>query len=157
MEDVAMALEMLYGVDTGLETSKFYELSRLVRERANHSIPSNRQVVGERLFEVESGIIAGWYHQAIDEHPTELFPYHWDLVGQPPARIVYGKGSGLPSVAVALESLGVEADEEQMRKLVGMIKARALLHKALLPFEEVAEMIAEVTGTVIGKGKKTED
>ncbi len=155
MEDVAMALEMLYGLDTGLDTSKFYELSRLVRERAGHSIPSNRQVVGERLYEVESGIIAGWYHQAIDEYPTELFPYHWDLVGQPPARVVYGKGSGLPSVAVALESLGVEADDEQMRKLVGMIKARALQHKALLPFEEVAELIAEVTGTEIVKGKKT--
>jgi isopropylmalate/homocitrate/citramalate synthase len=154
MEDIALALEMLYGVDSGLDTSKFYELSRLVRERASHSIPSNRPAVGERLFEVESGIIAGWYHQAIDEYPTELFPYHWDVVGQPPARVVYGKGSGLPSVAIALESLGVEADDEQMRKLVGMIKARALQHKALLPFEEVAELIAEVTGTEIGKGKK---
>ena len=43
-----------------------------------------------------------------------------------------------------------------MRKLVGMIKARALQHKALLPLEEVAELIAEVTGTPIAKGKKTD-
>ncbi len=112
-------------------------LSRLVRERAGHTIPSNRPAVGERLFEVESGIIVGWFHECIEEYPTELFPYHWDEVGQPPARVVYGKGSGLPSVMVALESLGIEADEEQMRELVAAIKQRALETKALLPLEEV--------------------
>jgi isopropylmalate/homocitrate/citramalate synthase len=147
MEEMALALTMLYGAEHGLETASFYSLSRLVRERAGHTIPSNRAAVGERLFEVESGIIAGWYHQCIEEFPTELFPFHWDEVGQPPARIVYGKGSGLPSVAVALESLGIEADEEQMRELVAAIKQRALKTKALLPLEEVARIILDVVGS----------
>ena len=39
--------------------------------------------------------------------------------------------------------------------MIDMIKARTLQHKALLPLEEVAELIAEVTGAEIGKGKKT--
>jgi isopropylmalate/homocitrate/citramalate synthase len=147
MEEMALALSMLYGAEHELDTSSFYSLSRLVRERAGHTIPSNRPAVGERLFEVESGIIAGWYHQCIEEFPTELFPFHWDEVGQPPARIVYGKGSGLPSVAVALESLGIEADEEQMRELVGAIKQRALNTKALLPLEEVARIVLDVLGS----------
>ncbi|MGH2981544.1 MAG: pyruvate carboxyltransferase, partial [Solirubrobacterales bacterium] len=133
-------------LELGLDTRTFYALSRLVRERAGHTIPSNRAAVGERLFEVESGIIAGWYQQCVDEFPTELFPYHWNEVGQPPARIVYGKGSGLPSVMVALEALGIEADEEGMRELVAAIKQRALQTKALLPLEEVAELAAEVLG-----------
>jgi isopropylmalate/homocitrate/citramalate synthase len=137
---------MLYGVEHDLDTSHFYPLSRLVQERANHTIPSNRPVVGERLFEVESGIIVGWFHECVEEFPTELFPYHWDEVGQPPARVVYGKGSGLPSVMVALESLGIEADEEQMRELVAAIKQRALQTKALLPLEEVVRLANEVLG-----------
>lgn len=145
MEELALALEMLYGAAHGLDTTAFYGLSRLVRERAGHTIPSNRPVVGERLFEVESGIIAGWYHQCVREFPTELFPYHWDEVGQPPARIVYGKGSGLPSAAVALELLGLDADDEQMRELVAAIKGRALKTKALLPFEEVAKLAEQIT------------
>jgi isopropylmalate/homocitrate/citramalate synthase len=147
MEELALALRMMYDADHNLVTEEFYGLSRLVRERTGHTIPSNRAVVGERLFEVESGIIAGWYHQCIEEFPTELFPFHWDEVGQPPARIVYGKGSGLPSVAVALESLGIEADEEQMRELVGAIKQRALNTKALLPLEEVARIVLDVLGS----------
>ena len=146
MEEMALALEMLYGANHNLDTSSFYSLSRLVRERADHSIPSNRPVVGERLFEVESGIIAGWYHMAVEEYPTELFPYHWDVVGQPPARVVYGKGSGLPSVAIALEHLGLEATDEQMREIVPIIKARALETKALLPLEEVTKIIRDHLG-----------
>jgi isopropylmalate/homocitrate/citramalate synthase len=147
MEEMALALTMLYGAEHGLDTTAFYPLSRLVRERAGHTIPSNRPAVGERLFEVESGIIAGWYHQCIEEFPTELFPFHWSEVGQPPARIVYGKGSGLPSAAVALEALGIEADEDQMRELVAAIKQRALQTKALLPLEEVARIALDVVGS----------
>jgi isopropylmalate/homocitrate/citramalate synthase len=144
MEELALALTMLYGVAHGLDTKQFFPLSRLVRERANHSIPSNRPAVGDRLFEVESGIIVGWFNECIDEFPTELFPYHWDEVGQPPARVVYGKGSGLPSVTAALEALGIDAEEEQMRELVAAIKQRAMQTKALLPLEEVARLASEV-------------
>ena len=143
MEELALALRMLYGVEHGLQTEEFYSLSRLVRERTGHSIPSNRAAVGERLFEIESGIIAGWYERCIDDHPTEVFPYHWDVVGQPPARVVYGKGSGVPSVAVALKALGLSADDDQMRTVLGTIKQRALDTKALLPFEEVARIVSE--------------
>lgn len=146
MEDLALALRMLYGVEYGLETREFYALSRLVRERARHDVPSNRAAVGERLFEIESGIIAGWYEQCIADEPLELFPYHWDEVGQAPARVVFGKGSGLPSVAIACRVLGIDADEEEMRALLAAIKARALETKSLLPLEEVARLVAEHLG-----------
>jgi isopropylmalate/homocitrate/citramalate synthase len=143
MEELALALRMLYAAEHNLDTTEFYGLSRLVRERAGHQIPSNRAAVGDRLFEVESGIIAGWYQRCIPEYPTEMFPYHWDEVGQPPARVVYGKGSGLPSVMLALEALGITADEEEMRELLSAIKARGLDLKSLLPLEDVAAIANE--------------
>jgi isopropylmalate/homocitrate/citramalate synthase len=149
MEDLALSLRMLYGAKHGLVTEEFYALSRLVRERTGHQIPSNRAVVGERLFEIESGIIAGWYAACVDEFPTELFPYHWDVVGQPPARVVYGKGSGLPSVQLALETLGIAAEDDKMRDLLTQIKERALETKALLPFEEVARLVEERLGATV--------
>lgn len=146
MEDLALALEMLYDVDHGLRTEEFYGLSRLVRERAGHTIPQNRPIVGDRLFEVESGIIAGWYARCIEEQPTELFPYHWDVVGQPAARVVYGKGSGLPSVVLALQALGIEAGEEDVRALLAEVKDRGMQTKSLLPFEEVSQLIRRRLG-----------
>ena len=147
MEDLALALRMLYSVEHGLVTESFYALSRLVRERTGHQIPSNRAAVGERLFEVESGIIAGWYERCIDDDPTELFPYHWDVVGQPPARVVYGKGSGLPSVTLAMKALGLDASDDELRNILMKIKERALETKALMPFEEVAIIILDTLKT----------
>lgn len=143
MEDLALALRMLYGASHNLNTTEFYPLSRLVRERAGHLVPTNRAVVGDRLFEVESGIIAGWYERCVDSDPVELFPYHWDEVGQPKARVVYGKGSGLPSVTLALKALGLSAEDEQIRELLASIKERSLRTKALLPFEEVATIVLD--------------
>ena len=143
MEELALALNMLYAIEHNLNMEEFYSLSRFVRERTGHAIPSNRAVVGDQLFEIESGIIVGWYERCIDSEPTEVFPYHWDVVGQPPARVVYGKGSGLPSVELALKALGISAEEEQMRSILGAIKERALETKGLLPFEEIKGIVAK--------------
>jgi isopropylmalate/homocitrate/citramalate synthase len=154
MEELALALEMLYGVKQGLRTEEFYGLSRLVRERAGHSVPSNRAAVGDRLYQVESGIIASWLQHCVEEHPTEVFPYHWRVVGQPAPQVVYGKGSGLASVEIALQTLGLQADDEEKREILQAIKDRGLSLKSLLALEEVAELIADVRrrGAAVGAG-----
>jgi isopropylmalate/homocitrate/citramalate synthase len=150
MEDLALALEMLYGVAHNLRSDEFYGLSHLVRERAGHVVPANRAVVGDRLFEVESGIIAGWYARCVDRCPTEVFPYHWDAVGQPAAHVVFGKGSGLPSIMLALAMLGIDAEPDEVREILAAVKERGLESKALLPFEEVARVIRAHTATTAG-------
>src|SRR6201997_580982 len=94
MEETAMALLTLYGIDTGLKYDKFYSLARLVQELSGHAVPTNRQVVGDSLFQIESGIIASWFENCGVENATELFPFRWDVVGQAPAGVVFGKGSG---------------------------------------------------------------
>ena len=144
MEDTALALRMLYGVEHGLRTEEFYSLSRFVRERSGQQIPSNRAIVGERVFEVESGIIAGWYARCIDDDPLELYPYHWSEVGQSHPRVVYGKGSGLPSMMLACEALGIEADEQALRTLLVAVKHRALQTKALVPLEEIGVLATQI-------------
>lgn len=153
MEDLALALRMLYDVEHGIDTRQFYSLSRLVRERSGHTVPSNRAAVGDRLFEVESGIIAGWYERCIDTTPVELFPYHWSEVGQPKARTVYGKGSGLPSIAVACAMLGINADEPTMRDILADVKELGLRLKGTVPLEEVAAMAVEAVASADGSAR----
>lgn len=143
MEELALALRMLYRVEHALDTRRFFALSRLVRERAGHAIPTNRAAVGDRLFDVESGIIAGWFARCAAEYPTEVFPYHWNEVGQAPGRVVYGKGSGLPSIELALRALSAVASEEEMREMLGRVKRRGLETKTLLPFEEIAQLAGQ--------------
>jgi len=60
MEETVLALLTMYGLDAGIRTERFFPMAREVLERARVSQPSNRPVIGERLFNVESGIIATW-------------------------------------------------------------------------------------------------
>ena len=57
LEDVAIGLLTMYGVDTGLHYEQLYGLSKYVREVTGLTIPSNRPIVGDSLFAVESGIV----------------------------------------------------------------------------------------------------
>src|ERR1700688_2087159 len=122
MEDTAMALLTMYGVDTGLKLNKLYGLARLVEKLFGHAVPSNRQVVGDSLFQIESGIIASWFENCGVENATELFPFRWDVVGQAPAGVVFGKGSGIDSVKWGLRKLGVQFNEEEAMRVVAAIK-----------------------------------
>ena len=136
MEETAMALLTLYGVHTGLNHAKFYELAHLVAELSQTPILPNRPVVGDSLFHIESGIIASWFQNCGADNPVELFPYRWDVVGQPPARIVLGKGSGIDSIKGALKGLGLDFTEDEAMKVLAAVKLFSLERKRLLTPDE---------------------
>jgi isopropylmalate/homocitrate/citramalate synthase len=107
--------------------------------------PSNRPVVGERLYNVESGIITTWVRNVGDEL-TESFPYRPELVGQPAPVLVLGKGSGIDSISAALERTGLAATEDQALAILDEVKARSLATKGLVDDEAFADIVAAVTG-----------
>jgi isopropylmalate/homocitrate/citramalate synthase len=145
MEETLLALLTMYGLDTGVQTERFFDLSRLVMQLAGVSQPSNRPVVGERLYNVESGIITTWVRNVGDEL-TESFPYRPELVGQPAPELVLGKGSGLDSVAAWLEKHGREATPEQRDAILAGVKERSLADKDLLDDDRFLEIVDRVTG-----------
>ena len=135
-EDVAMALLTMYGIDIGLNYDKLYPLSKLVQEIAGVDVPSNRSVVGDKLFQVESGIIANWFKNCGTEHQTELFPFKPEFVGQPPADVVIGKGSGMDTINIWLERLQIQATQEQAIAILAAVKVSGLEKKSLLTVDE---------------------
>lgn len=144
MEDVVMALKCLYGVYLGIRTEKFCEVSRFVLEKAKVTIPPNRPIVGDKLYEVESGIIAGWVRLARKQHPLEYVPFAPELVGQKPVSIVLGKNSGPPSIEEWCEKLGIKATEEERMAMVPLVKAKSFEKKDLLTAEEFKEIAERV-------------
>ena len=144
MEETVLALLTMYGLDAGLRTERFFELSKLVMELAQVSQPSNRPVVGERLYNVESGIISTWVRNVGDEL-QESFPYRPELVGQPAPALVLGKGSGLDSVAAALDRVGRTASTEQMQSILDEVKGRSLAVKGLVDDDAFVEIVEQVT------------
>lgn len=147
LEDTAMALKTMYGVDAGIDLTKLYGLSKLVRELAGVPVPPNRSVVGDRLFQVESGIIATWVKNVGSEHLTEAFPYRPEMVGQSAPQIVLGKGSGLDSVAVWLDKLGLSpANDDQALAILQEVKSTSLQKKGLLTEDDFRRIAQGVMG-----------
>jgi isopropylmalate/homocitrate/citramalate synthase len=143
-EDTLLSLLTMYGVDTGIKTERLTKLSRYVRKIAKLSMPSNRQIVGDTVYDIESGIIASWFKNAGAEHILEVFPVHWDLVGQRPARVVLGKNSGIDSIKMHLERIRVKATDDQVNELVLRVKAASLKKKGLVDAQEFRKLVKAV-------------
>lgn len=145
LEDTVLALKTMYGIESGVDFGKLYGLSRLVRDAARVTIPANRGIVGDRLFWVESGIIASWVKNVGSEHLTEAFPFRPEFVGQTGPEVVLGKGSGLDSVLIWLDKTGFgQASEEEMNAILQEVKATSLQKKDLLDendFRKIAESV----------------
>jgi isopropylmalate/homocitrate/citramalate synthase len=144
MEDVVLALLTMYGIDIGIKTEKFFALSKRIRELSKTEIPANRPIVGEKLLNVESGIVAAWVRRCRAEHPLEVGPFVPSLVGQLPIEIVMGKCSGLDSVAEWLEKLGADASPQQREAIVLKVKEASIKKKGLLTEKEFKKIVDRV-------------
>ncbi|HET6682886.1 MAG TPA: hypothetical protein VFG75_04245 [Gaiella sp.] len=114
--EVALALEALYGIPTRLDLTKAREVSRLVAERAGTPLPPWKAVTGEALFTRESGAVAAQFHD-----PPAIEPYSSELVGAE-RGIVLGKKSGIDSIRITLERLGLEVDAAEQPGLLEAVK-----------------------------------
>lgn len=146
MEETVLALLTLYNIDIGIQTEKLTALAREIGEMSGVAQPSNRPVTGERLFDIESGIIATWFRNVRDQDVTETVPFLPSLVGQDGPAIVYGKGSGIDSVAEAVEALGLEATDDQGLEILGELKATSIDKHGLLDLDELEPIIRRILG-----------
>jgi len=144
MEETVMALLTMYGIDCGIKTEKLKGLADLVQEISGHPVPTNRPIVGDDLFNIESGIIASWYKNCGDENLTELFPFRPEVVGQKPASIVMGKGSGIDSVKDWLARQQITATDEQAMDVMLAVKTWGLKNKRLMTDDEFRKVAEEV-------------
>jgi len=146
LEDVVLSLLTMYNIDVGIRYEKLYELSKLIRRISGLQIPTNRPIVGDMIYKVESGIVASWLLACGEEHVLELMPFRWDLVGQEPPEIVIGKKSGLASVKEWLRKIGADASDEQQIVILQKVKEKAIEKKDLLNEEEFEGIVKEVLG-----------
>lgn len=145
LEETVLALQMLYGLETSIDCSKLYGVSKLVRELAGVPVAPNRAVVGDRIFNVESGIITSWVKNVGQENLLEAFPFRPEFVGQTGPEIVLGKGSGLDSVLIWLDKVGLgPANDEQSMEILTRVKAASLERKGLLDEQAFTEIAKDV-------------
>jgi len=146
LEELVLALLTLYGVDVGMKYEKLYDLAQLATELTGHVLAPNKPIVGKDLYTIESGIPAAWTRRCEGDLITEVFPLHWELMGHPGLKIVLGKGSGAPSIAIWLEEMGLEATSEEIDALTLLVKGKSLEKKGLVTEEEFRTLAGKVLG-----------
>ena len=146
LEELVVALRTMYGVDVGIDYSKLYGLAKLVEELSGHKVPTNKPIVGDQLYQIESGIVTSWLRNVGDEHVTEVFPVHWDMVGQQPGGSALGKGSGIDSVKIWAEQIGVELSDDEAMDVLLNVKQFALEKKRLLNQDDFRRIVELTIG-----------
>jgi isopropylmalate/homocitrate/citramalate synthase len=114
--EVALALEALYGIPTRLQLEQARELSQLVQRLAGTPLPPWKAVTGDNLFTRESGAVAAQFHD-----PPAIEPYASELVGAS-RGIVLGKKSGLDSIRIKVEELGLDVPDAWYPELLEAVK-----------------------------------
>ncbi|MFO7927015.1 MAG: LeuA family protein [Halobacteriota archaeon] len=139
-EEVVMALESLYDVDTGIDTRRITELSRVVEEKSDMPIPANKPIVGSNAFSHESGIhAAGVIENSDTFEPGVMTP---EMVGAT-RQLVLGKHTGTHSVRERLEDAGFEPTDAEVREVTRLVKDHGA-QKEQVTFERLKEFAREV-------------
>ena len=141
MEETALALLTLYGIDVGIKYEKLNELSALVMKLSNTQIPVNRPFIGDMAYDIESGILTTWFKNTFKEHPTEVFPIHPDFVGHRSPKILMGKKSGADNVAIWASKLGVNLDKDDTLEVLNRVKVKSHDLKRVLTEDEFRGII----------------
>ncbi len=147
LEEVVMALEVLYGVDTGVRLDMLPELSRLVEEITGLPNGYFKPIVGRGAFNYEqAGATAALTAGGVRPY---AFPFEPEVIGRSP-HVMIGKWSDLGAVAQKLAEFGLKASAEQLEKiLVRSQRMGVALHRPLTDGEFLA--IAQSEGAQPGE------
>jgi isopropylmalate/homocitrate/citramalate synthase len=135
--EVALALDALYGIRTNLRLDRIRGVSAHVRDVSGYDLEPWKPLVGETLFRRESGAVASQFHD-----PPSIEPYAADLVGAE-RELLVGKKSGIDSIRIKAEQLGLELDEDAQRAVLARVKAKGSELRRTLTDEEFLELAAQ--------------
>jgi isopropylmalate/homocitrate/citramalate synthase len=132
--EVALTLQALYGVESNLRLERVREVSERVRELSGYDLEPWKPVTGETLFRRESGAVASQFHD-----PPSIEPYSSELVAAE-RGIVLGKKSGLDSIRIKAEELGLDLPEDRYADVLARVKALGTRKRGLVTDDEFREL-----------------
>jgi isopropylmalate/homocitrate/citramalate synthase len=139
LEEVVLALTVLYGTNLGLHLEQLCELSAEVERRSGVRLQANKAVVGRNCFTHETGTaVAGLLRD-----PFAAEAYAPELVGQT-RTIVVGKKSGAAAIEYKLQEFGLSPDKALVGRVLALTKDRAIAQRRGLSDDELRGLVDEV-------------
>jgi len=133
--EVALTLRALYGVESNLKLERIRDVSARVQALSGYALEPWKPVTGETLFTRESGAVASQFHD-----PPSIEPYSSGLVAAQRA-IVLGKKSGLDSIRIKAEELGLDVPDERRAEVLAKVKELGVRKRGLVTDDEFRELV----------------
>ena len=134
--EVAIGLEVLYNVKTGIDLSGIYRLSKEVEEISRIPIPTNRPFVGKYAFtdEHESHI------NALQKDPFACQGIRPESIGNKRLYLL-GKFTGPTVLKLKCMELGLALNNDDYPNVIEQIKALADLHGGMIADADLIDIV----------------
>jgi len=144
-EEVIAAVELLFGIKTGVDLKQLYRISKFVAEISKVPVAKTKPIVGGGIFESESGIVIDIMIklQALLGIPYTMYPYSPEVFSRQ-MKFVGGVGSGKAFVRDALKKMHIEVPDEKIPLLVEKVKELGAILKNAIPEEELETLARRV-------------
>ena len=138
LEEVAMALKYVYGLQVDMDTTKFREISKYVSRASGRELPIWKAIVGTNMFAHESGIHA----DGAIKNPKNYEAFDPSAVGLE-RQIVIGKHSGKAAIVNKFKEYNIELTEEEAQGILEMVRTTAVSLKRSLFDKELVQLYKE--------------
>jgi isopropylmalate/homocitrate/citramalate synthase len=142
LAQIAAALEIMYGVDTGIRLDKLTDLRRLGEEVTGIHVAGNHAVTGEKYF-----VWSGNNGVAMEGLVDPLI--HWCM----DASVFGNKGgwlidqtSGYWSIAEKMSELNIPVEKSEVEAIFKEVQSALLKHKRTLTDDEIRSIAMSVKG-----------
>jgi isopropylmalate/homocitrate/citramalate synthase len=134
LPEIALALRGLYDVETNLRLDRVRSFAERLCELSGYELEPYKPLVGENLFRRESGAVASQFHD-----PPAIEPYSSDVVAAK-RSVVLGKKSGIDSIRIKAEELGLDLSEEAQRELLARVKELGTSKRGIVTDDEFRQL-----------------
>lgn len=131
LEEVIMALRVTKRHKPNLDLSVLRKIKKLYEELTGRTIPGNKAVIGDDIFNVESGI----HVDGIFKNGSNYEPFDPAIVGMK-RKIIIGKHSGRTTIEIKLKEYGIEYPPERIPELLKKLQQESIRMKRSITDEE---------------------
>lgn len=140
-EELICSLRFIDGREIKTNTKILPKILECYEKITNKKIHLNKSIIGEEIFNVESGI----HVDGIFKNPKTYEPFDPEFVGRQ-RNFIIGKHSGLRSLKIKLGQLQISMDHINLSDLLSFVREESSRKKRALLDNEVYELCMKAGG-----------
>lgn len=139
LEEVIMALKIVYGYETDIDTTRFREISKYVSQASGRQLPAWKAIVGTNMFRHESGIHA----DGAMKNPKNYEAFDPSEVGLE-RQIIIGKHSGKAAIVNKFKEYAIELSQEEAEAMLELVRQTSVRMKRNLFDKELVAIYKDL-------------